>query len=212
MKALDLSRSTALLLLCLAAVGLVLIATKRDTSASAAGSESETAAAVSDDLNISLFATKAAAKIPFLEAGSLRVESGFDLSTARVAQTDGTGSSVVIVRKTDLDSPPEYREQVCVFATAAHVPTAAAGACAPVAEFAQDGLVSTLSTPDPADSEVIGLVPDGVKSISVLDEDGDRRSIPVANNVYRFRIGGAQTVAYADGGSEVLQDIPRPLD
>ncbi|HEX8074410.1 MAG TPA: hypothetical protein VF545_05465 [Thermoleophilaceae bacterium] len=71
--------------------------------------------------------------------------------------------------------------------------------CQPPAKVATGNLYVTLISgrdPEVGQTTVFGVVPDGVPRVTVTDDDGSRRVVPVSRNVYAARGGRARWVEF----------------
>lgn len=138
---------------------------------------------------------------PFLRNDSLK-ELGYDLASGRVLAVNAAGSQVIVVPR--IANGPDVNENVvCLVVTAVGQPQRGAGTCPPVARFNAEGAFVTLSRGNPDTDEVVGVLPDGITTITVSGGSAQSRKIEVKDNVVRFPSGGATSATWvgADGST-----------
>jgi hypothetical protein len=125
--------------------------------------------------------------------------SGVNPNSVRIAQTSPDGTRVLVIPVGNINAPPNYSPDprcarripppppatpgVCLVT---RTPTGAGRSCAAVKDFRSRGLPAEISIR--GRSEVAGLVPDGVTSVSLAWRHQHRLDIPVVENTYIARV------------------------
>ena len=148
--------------------------------------------------------------VPFLEHDFL-ARSGYDASKGRLLATDAAGSQIIGIPRTG-DATSDAQNEFCVIVTQAGQPLRGNGACDSVERFNEAGVFLTLTRGNPDTDEVVGVLPDGVVSISVRSSEGQARTIDVDANVVRFMHKGATEVTLDGPRGAVSQPIAGGLN
>ncbi len=131
--------------------------------------------------------------------GYFTTKYGANLALAR---TVGSGSST---RGRIMVIPA--REFICVLVPDGH--GNAGGGCQRTGYAEAGGLWTTHSgdkSQAPGEEFLVGLVPDGVTSVTVTAADGSQRSLAVNDNVYAGSVSGARSITFApaDGPKQTV--------
>lgn len=98
--------------------------------------------------------------------------------------------------------------EVCLMHDALGPDGSAGGICGTIVSFEQNGLAEVTES-SPGSAVVLGLVPGEHASVVVMDADGSKRTVAVANNVYEITSGDPVSVTFADAaGATVTRRLP----
>ncbi len=175
-------------------------------SGKAATAAADSPAAPAELIHLAALKAPATAQpVPFLKQDFLAA-TGYDVASARLLATNAAGSQVIAIpRVGDGSGGPAH--QLCILVTEADYPTRGAGACDSIASFNAEGVFVTLSRGNLATDEVVGVLPDGVETVSVASATSQRRTFNVTAGVVRFPRDGASHVTFAGPGGTVDQPI-----
>jgi hypothetical protein len=148
--------------------------------------------------------------VPFLEHDFL-ARSGYDAPKGRLLGTDAAGSQVIGIPRNG-DATSDAQGEFCVIVTQAGQPLRGNGACDSVERFNETGVFLTLTRGNPDTDEVVGVLPDGVVSVSVRSSEGQAHTIDVDANVVRFPLKGAADVTFDGPSGAVSQPIAGGLN
>jgi hypothetical protein len=94
---------------------------------------------------------------------------------------------------------------VCLRAT--EDPTGPGWACGPTDGVAKNGLMLTIHKSDAAQVVGIGMVPDGVATVTLTSDIG-ATTLPVKDNVYGFQASHPTMVTFDSGGQTLVSNVP----